>query len=151
MRKVTRRQALKGTVALATCTAVAGMALASGEDGKLFIRTETAGSVAVPVTTHPIEPLIELGQLWQARLQVANAIPDGMSWEDWQPHFDAVANLEVEIRETPAKSFAGLAVKLRLYAHYTSLFDKPAGYDPDWTDELQLAALRDAARLAGEG
>ena len=130
MKNISRRNALLGSAAIAT--------------------TAASGSVAAAVTAHPIEPLIELGRLWQARLQVANAIPDGVSWEAWQPHFDAVADLEVEIRETPAKSIAGLAVKLRLYAHYTSLFDKPAGYDPDWTDELQLAALRDAERLAGE-
>ena len=130
MKNISRRNALLGSAAFTATTAAAG---------------------SVAAASHPVEPLIELGRLWQARLEVANAIPDGMSWEDWQPHFDAVADLEVEIRETPATSFAGLAVKLRLYAHYTSLFDKPAGYDPDWTDELQLAALRDAERLAGEG
>jgi hypothetical protein len=130
MTQLSRRNALLGSVAIAA--------------------TAASGSVTAAGAAQPIEPLIELDRLWQARLQVANAIPDDMSWEDWQPHFDAVADLEVEIRETSAKSFAGLAVKLRLYAHHAGLFDRSESWGFDWQDELMKAAIRDVERLAGE-
>ena len=70
--------------------------------------------------------------------------------EEREPYYNVVADIEVEIRETPAQSAAGLAVKLRLHAHYGGLFNRPEWWGLDWKDELALATLRDAERLAGE-
>ena len=61
-----------------------------------------------------------------------------------------MADAEVEIRETSAKSFAGLAVKLRLHAYHGGLFNRSESWGFDWQDELMKAAIRDAERLTGE-
>ena len=51
--------------------------------------------------------------------------------------------MEAEITEAPAYSIAGIAAKLRLFAHYAELDGT------DFVDGFALAALRDAERLAG--
>ncbi len=48
------------------------------------------------------------------------------------------------ITELPAASVAGIAVKLRLFAHHT---DSESG---DFVHDFVLSALRDAERLAKE-
>ena len=129
MRQLSRRKALLGSAA------IAGMA--------------TSGSVAG--VAQPIEPLIELGRQWRTLLDTAETLPDDMSDEEGQPYFDAVWAAGVEIHETPAQSFAGLAVKLRLYAHHAGLFSRSKSWGFDWHEELMLETIREAERLAGEG
>ena len=125
---LTRRAALKGGTA--TVAAIA-----------------SAGAVAARVAVD--EPLIQLERQWRARLDATHDLPDEMPEEERQPYYDAVSGVEVEIRETPAQSVSGLCVKLRLYAHYKGLFNRPEWWGLDWTDELAKAALLDAERLAG--
>ncbi len=130
MTQLSRRNALLGSVAIAA--------------------TAASGSVAAAVTTHPIEPLIEHERLWRTRLNTAETLPDDMPDDEGQPYFDAVWAAGVEIDETPAQSFAGLAVKLRLYAHHAGLFSRDESWGFDWHEELMLAAIRDTERLAEE-
>ena len=130
MRKLSRRATLLGSAAV--------------------VATAASGPVAVAVTLQPIEPLMELERQWRTRLNTAEGLPDDMPWEDRQPYFDAVWAAGVEIHQTPAQSFAGLAAKLRLYAHHAGLFSRSESWGFDWQDELMKAAIRDAERLAGE-
>jgi hypothetical protein len=109
-----------------------------------------AGPVAAAVTAQPVEPLLALEQEWSGRLHYANIEQPGDTDEERQPAFDALYAVELEIRKTPAQSFAGLAVKLRLFAHRENLFKRPDWWGLDGQDQLLLAALRDAERLAGD-
>ncbi len=130
MRKITRRNALKGSAAV--------------------VATVTSGPVTATAAAHPIEPLIELERQWRTRLNTAETLPDDMPDEERQPYFDAVWAAEIEIYETPAQSFAGLAVKLRHYCDKAGIFNRSDSWGFDWHDELMKAALQDAERLARE-
>jgi hypothetical protein len=70
-----------------------------------------AGPVAAAVTVQPVEPLLALEQEWSGRLHYANIEQPGDTDEERQPAFDALYAVELEIRKTPAQSFAGLAVQ----------------------------------------
>ncbi len=133
MRKVTRRRVLMGTTAVAAVTAA------------------NSNRPAWTAAAHPVEPLIELERQWRARLNTAEHLPDDMPDDESQPYFDAVWAAGIEIYETPAQSFAGLAVKLRFYCHHAGLLTRSDSWGFNWTDEFGHAALRDAERLAGEG
>ena len=63
----------------------------------------------------------------------------------WGP----INRIEDQIMHTPAHSFAGIAVKLRLALDHTEAGENnPEGLD--WDQKLTFHALRDAERLAGE-
>ena len=80
------------------------------------------------------------------------ALERDLDIHDWdartEPYFDRQFALEVGISETPAQSVAGLAAKMRLYAHLRQLSEmKPEEMDD--RHQLPLSVLADAERLAG--
>ena len=142
MRKVTRRQALKGTAALATCTAVAGTALASGEDDQLLALSEqywelVAEGLRLDRST-PGKPSA-----------VRDAIYDRIDKMD-----DEAVAVALRLLDMPAHTGEGLAAKLRIVRHEAGFPDK-LKLAEQW-DPCQRAvalglwtAMEDAARVAG--
>ena len=91
------------------------------------------------------EPLLALERQWQEQLAIKHRIPDWAPEEEYEAQCLVIDDIELAIMDTPARSFAGLAVKLRLFAHYKGA--RGLG----WDDRTALSALHDAERLAGEG
>ncbi len=86
-------------------------------------------------------------QAWENRHQERDALEKELGIDDidgrLEPNLEQRDAIEYEITDTPAASVAGIAVKLRLFAHHT---DSEAG---DFVHDFVLSALRDAERLAG--
>ena len=82
---------------------------------------------------------------WIARQREAQALERELGIHDWdertEPLYERLDAIETEICKTPARTPAGIAVKLRICAHYKGLSD-PDDVD-DWNDGMVLAALRD--------
>ena len=125
MRKLSRRNALLGSAAIAA--------------------TAASGSVATAVAAQPIEPLIELGRQWQEQVAIKHRIPLRAPEEEYEAQCCVVDDCELAIMNTTARSFAGLAVKLRLVVYL-----QEAEADC-WAEKAVLSALHDADRLTGEG
>ena len=81
---------------------------------------------------------------WLAWLDRCNNDPDN-SDQAIDANCARLFKIEQHIIDTPAWSPAGIAVKLRLFAHY----EKPAGEFCIGNWELMTTALHDAERLAG--
>ena len=92
---------------------------------------------------------------WVTRLTEQTNLQRQVGIYNWdaevEPLYERQDAVEDNIKDTQAHSFAGIAVKLRLAAHYASdgLQDSE-GLDGNWERQLILSALRDLDRLAGE-
>jgi hypothetical protein len=71
-------------------------------------------------------------------------LPDWAPEEEYEAQCCVIDDIELAIMHTPARSFAGLAAKLRLVAHLQD------GETICWGERTVLSALHDAERLAGE-
>ena len=138
MKKITRRAALRGTAAVATC-AVAGTAAAA--------------------STQDVE-LLALYRRWRARCrQVDHYIKttDDVSDEKFDALCNPLLDMEYEIATTPARTLRGIAAKFRAYV--ATAYDPPTflNQDPDhlWGHDHEQAYIasiyRDLERLVGEG
>ncbi len=90
---------------------------------------------------------------WEARQTEKTGLERQAGIDDWdersEPFFERQDAVEEKIMATPAHSFAGIAVKLRLAAYYAD----PGKNGPeslDWDRKIMFHALRDTTRLAGE-
>ncbi len=124
MQKITRRAALRGTAAVAAVVAVPAAGIAQ-QDARLRA----------------------LEQQWHRQRHYACYEQSGKTDEEQQPAFDRLFDLEDLIIEAPARSSAGIAVKLRLYVHY----EKPADEFCTGNWQFVATALHDAERLVREG
>ena len=105
--------------------------------------------VPVAVMGDPVEPLLAMEREWFAQRDYIHNYPDD-SDAALDPLYDRRDAIEEKIMGTPARSFAGIAVKLRLAAYYFEVFN--SGYSSlDWDRKIVFHALRDLERLAGEG
>ena len=81
---------------------------------------------------------------WIARRREQAALDRQLGIHNWDdrtaPLYDRLFAIEDEVADTPAQTVAGVAAKLRIYAHY----------DPDG-ERVALSALADLERLAREG
>ena len=98
---LSRRDALRGGTAVATCAAVS-----------------TAAGAIDAVVAKESEPLLEMERQWIARRDHYRTCPDE-SDEARDPLLDCLIEMEVEIHRTPATTPAGIAVKLRMWAQAT--------------------------------
>ncbi len=120
-------------------------------------RTALLGTAAVASLAAPLaaaeylsrdEPLLVLERQCRVQRHYACYEQPGETDKERAPAFDALYEIEKRIIRTPARSPAGMAVKLRLWAHCTMA-------DPSNTEDMSLdegivtSALRDAERLAG--
>ena len=100
------------------------------------------------VQADPVEPLLAMEREWLAQRDYIHRFPHESDAEI-EPLYERQDALEKKIMETPAHSFAGIAVKLRLAGYYTwSLNGSAEGLDLD--RRITRCALRDLERLAGE-
>ncbi len=91
---------------------------------------------------------------WEARQTEKTDLERQAGIDNWgegsQPFFDRQDTIEEKIMVTPAHSFAGIAVKLRLAVYYADPGkDGPEGLD--WDRRIMFHTLRDLERLTGEG
>ena len=91
---------------------------------------------------------------WIGRQREKKALERELGIHDWDkrvddPFYFRLFAIERQIIDTPARSLAGIAVKLRLHVHYGGYEDMQPE-EIDWNDELVFAVLRDAERLSGE-
>ncbi len=90
---------------------------------------------------------------WEARHAEKADLERQAGIDNWdersEPFFDRQDAVEEKIMVTPAHSFAGIAVKLRLAAYYADP-GKDGPESLDWDRRIMFHAFRDAARLAGE-
>jgi hypothetical protein len=140
--KATRREVLKGTAALATSTAVAGTALASGVDGHLLALSEQYWEL--------VAEGLRLDRSTPGR---STAVRDAIYDRIGELDSEAVA-VALRLLDMPAHTAEGLAAKLRIVRH-------EAGYPvklrlSDMWEPCQQAvalglwtAMEDAARLGG--
>ena len=89
---------------------------------------------------------------WEARKTEKADLERQLGIDDWdaksEPFFERQDAVEEKIMDTPAHSFAGLTVKLRLAVYYADPEkDGPEGLD--WDRKIMFHALRDVERLAG--
>ena len=89
-------------------------------------------------------PLLEIEREWLAWLDRCNNDPD-TSDQAIDANCARLFKIEQRIIDTPARSPAGIAVKLRLFAHY----EKPPAEFCIGNWQLMTTALHDAERLAG--
>ena len=133
MQDITRRAALKGTAAVATC-AVAAPAVAAVDTTDAYLRT--------------------LYQQWDALWRFIGDMPPDTADEEFDPLDDRLKELEYVIAESPAQSVYGVLVKLRVHM-------RSEGSEDTWSrapdgrlclDHIQVpSAWRDLERLVGEG
>ena len=90
---------------------------------------------------------------WEARETEKTDLERQAGIDNWdersEPFFERQDAVEEKIMATPAHSFAGIAVKLRLAAYYAD----PGENGPeslDWDRKIMFAAFCDVERLAGE-
>ena len=111
----------------------------------------------IPAATDPEKSLETIAQCdarvraWEARQVEKDDLERQAGIDDWdetsQPFFERQDTIEEKIMTTPAHSFAGIAVKLRLAAYYAD--PGKAGLEGlDWDRKIMFHAFRDAARLA---
>ena len=124
---LTRRSALLGTAAVASLAAPVAMAGYLNRD----------------------EPLLALERRWHVQRHYACYEQPGDTDEEREPAFDALYEIEKRIIRTNARSPAGMAVKLRLWAH-CALADPSNTEDMSLDEGIVTSALRDAERLSGE-
>ncbi len=106
-----------------------------------------AAGVPGAVQAFPVEPLLAMEREWFAQRDYLHNYPDD-SDAALDPLYDRLYAIEEKIMGTPAQSFAGIAVKLRLVAHYSDAIN--LGCEGlDWDRKIAFHALRDAERLAG--
>lgn len=151
MSNLSRRAVLAGTAAVAVAAApiAASAALAGPAPG-------------VPTDTH-------LEALWATRLKlIAFANRRGEAWEaltgycpDWvnERLYARLHDLDAEIMSTPARSVAGIRVKLRLWFTYEfveidarlpSIEEAYQRREQDYTDWAAFSAWADSERLSGK-
>ncbi len=89
---------------------------------------------------------------WEARQTEKTDLERQAGIDNWdegsQPFFDRQDTIEEKIMVTPAHSFAGIAVKLRLAVYYADP-GKDGPESLDWDRQIMFHAFCDAARLAG--
>ncbi len=105
-----------------------------------------AAGVKAALAGPPVEPLLALEQDWLAQRDYIHNYPDD-SDAALNLLYDRQHALERGIMAAPARSFAGIAVKLRLATYYIH----PGSLDRegfDWDERFTLHALSDAERLA---
>ena len=130
--QITRRNALVG----ASAAAVTGLTVAPLAMKAAHVKAALAG-----------EPLLAMEQEWLAQRDYIHNYPDD-SDDALEPLYQREDAIEEKIMGTPANSFAGIAVKLRMAAYYTFPdADGPEGLD--WDRKIMLKTLRDAERLSG--
>ena len=110
--KTTRRDLLKGTAALATCTTVARTALASGEDGQLLALSERYW-----------ELVAEGLRLDRSTPGKSTAVRDAIYDRIDKLDNEAVA-VALRLLVIPAQTGEGLAAKLRIVRHEAGFPDK---------------------------
>jgi len=90
---------------------------------------------------------------WKAKKRERQAILDASGELDARQESDrhggVVCDVEGEIMDTPASTIVGVAIKLRVAASMITLNGKKAVDDLEWAEQITLAAVRDAERLAG--
>ncbi len=90
---------------------------------------------------------------WEARQTEKTDLERQLGFDDWdaksEPFFERQDAVEEKIMDTPAHSFAGIAVKLRLAAYYADP-GKAGPESLDWDRKIMFHAFRDATRLARE-
>ena len=102
----------------------------------------------------PGRNLIELGCQWSAAVDRYNTEPDSVHREDRQEGTGAeIDRLEAVILETPCRSYADAAAKLRVYSKMKFESDNPPSpFAPKGTldqhDRFVVSALLDLERLA---
>ena len=89
---------------------------------------------------------------WAARQTEKTDLERQAGIDDWdarlEPFYQRQDAVEERIMDTPAQSVAGIAVKLRLAAHYADPGKEgPEGLD--WDRRLMYRTLHDAEHLAG--
>ena len=136
----TRRTVLKGGAAIAAL----GAPLAAISLTGTFPSSAAIQAVPVPIGRATVEPLLEIEREWLAWLDCCNNDPNE-SDQAIDARCAHLFEIEQRIIDTPARTPAGIAVKLRLFAHY----EKPAGEFCIGNWELMTTALHDAERLAG--
>ncbi len=120
----------------------------SRRDAMLGAGAAAVAVAGVPGAVQAVEPLLAMEREWLAQLDYIHNYPDD-SDAALNPLYDRKDAMEEKILYTPAHSFAGIAVKLRLALHYAD----PGPLDPEgfnWDVRITLHALSDAERLAGE-
>ena len=116
--------------------------------GALIGATAAAVVAGVPGAVQGDEPLLAMEREWLAQRDYIHRFPHESDAEI-EPLYERQDALEKKIMETPAHSFAGIAVKLRLAGYYTwSLNGCAEGLDFD--RQIMLMTLRDLERLAKE-
>ena len=94
------------------------------------------------------DPLLAMERQWLAQRDYIHSFPHESDAEI-DPLYDRQCALEKKIMTTPARSVAGIAVKLRLATYYT--YPGPLDREGcDWDVRFTFHALNDAERLSGE-
>ncbi len=135
MAKLTRRTVLRGsTAALGLAAIPMGGSSAAGSDALL----------------------LDLEARWLAARQASDeaharfmATTLGEAAEASDRHAAAMHGLEQRIKEASAATIVGVAVKLRLAAALATAGGRKADEELESDQQMTLAALRDAQRLAG--
>ena len=120
--------------------------------------TAAAAVAGVPGAVQAVEPLVAMERAWSAHLYSRNIDGDN-SDEALEPHFRRLEEMEWNIYQAPARTFQGVATKLRLWSRYYACFHD-SSYDDDWwkgdLEDMDYAefgfanVMRDLERLAGE-
>jgi len=140
----TRRETLRGGTAAVAAIAAAGAVAGAAVPAVANWQTPSVLPAAAD------EPLLALERQWLRQRHYANYEQPGETDEEREPAFEALDEIGDQIYETPAQSYAGVAVKLRMYARIEGFVDERTWWaHPSVGDDLALSALRDLERLAG--
>ena len=120
-------------------------------------RTALLGTAAVASLAAPVamaewraapDPLLDLEEAWHRQRHYACYEQPGETDKERDPAFEDLYEIEKRIIRTNARSPAGIAVKLRLWAH-CALADPANTEDMSLDEGIVTSALRDAERLSG--
>ena len=139
---LTRRAALRGGTASLVAIAADGATAAGAAD---------RDAVA--------DPLPDLVQEWFSHrdyidgdlTEIALLMPPSESNQTIDAACERLRLMNDAITQTPARTAAGAAAKMRLFVEQANMWERPDWWGDDPKDDLALSVLRDLEHLAGEG